>query len=99
MSHRLVVALTATILCLILALPAAAQGRSALRGGAAGALIGGIAGGGRGAAIGALVGAGTGALLGRQARRSRGRYYWWRSNCYYRSRHDNWYRVSRRYCR
>jgi hypothetical protein len=46
-----------------------------------------------------LVGASTGALLGRQARRSHGRYYWWRSNCYYRSRHGNWYRVSRRFCR
>src|SRR4051794_24257285 len=101
MKQRIWVALGAMVVCLILVQPTEAQntGRSALRGAAAGAVIGGVAGGRRGAAIGALVGAGTGARIAREGRRAHGRYYRWRNNCYYRSRHGNWYRVSLRHCR
>ncbi len=77
----------------------AQTGRGALGGAAGGALIGGLAGGGRGAAIGALVGAGTGALIASHGRRARGRYYWYRGNCYYHGRSGRWYSVSQRNCR
>lgn len=84
---------------LALAQPAASRtGRGALGGAAGGALIGGLAGGGRGAAIGALVGAGTGALIASHGRRSHGRYYWYRGNCYFHGRSGRWYRVSHHYC-
>jgi outer membrane lipoprotein SlyB len=102
MIHRVSIAFIVMIAALALSLiqPATAQvRRGAARGAAAGAIVGGIAGGGRGAAIGAMVGAATGAAIGREARRSRGRYYMWRGNCYYRGRHGHWYRASRWACR
>ena len=98
--HRAKFVLVPMIALLVLAEPAAAQtARGALGGAAGGALIGGLAGGGRGAAIGALVGAGTGALIASHGRRVRGRYYWYRGNCYYHGRSGRWYRTSARNCR
>ena len=104
MTRPLTIALVPMIALLISAhsamVPATAQtARGAVGGGIAGAVIGGAVGGGRGAAIGAVVGAGTGAIIGREARRSRGRYYWWHGNCYFHGRNGRWYRVARRYCR
>jgi hypothetical protein len=99
MVRRISMALMFMIVVLISIQPTASQARPALRGAAAGAIVGGIAGGGRGAAIGAMVGGATGAAIGREARRSRGHYYWWRGNCYYRGRHGRWHHAPRWKCR
>ena len=72
--------------------------RGALGGGAAGAIIGGIAGGGRGALIGGAIGAGTGAIIGDMQRR-RGNFYWHNNRCWQRTRANEFFPVSNRYCR
>jgi uncharacterized protein YcfJ len=73
--------------------------RGALVGGASGAIIGGAVGRGRGAAIGAGVGAVTGAIVGDQMQRRRANFYWHNNQCWQRSRNNEFFRVSNRYCR
>lgn len=73
--------------------------RGALIGGASGAIIGGAAGRGRGAAVGAGVGALTGAIIGDQMQRRRANFYWHNNQCWQRSRNNEFFRVSSRYCR
>lgn len=82
--------------------PAAAQDPlgGALIGGAIGGIIGGAATGRAGGAVaGAIIGGATGAIIASEARRYRGGYYWWRSQCYYRYPNGDFVRVRRGYCR
>lgn len=82
--------------------PAVAQSgaaRGALVGGASGAIIGGAVGRGRGAAIGAGIGAVTGAIAGDQMQRRRANFYWHNNRCWQRTRNNEFFPVSSRYCR
>ncbi len=95
----------ALLLTLAVAIPAheAPAQNNALGGAIGGAIVGGAIGGaatgkGSGVAIGAAIGATTGAIIGAEADRRSGGYYWWKGDCYYKDRNENWYRVSRSKC-
>jgi len=81
---------------------AAAQNNAvggAIIGGGIGAIIGGAATGKAGGAIaGGIIGAAAGAALGSQLEPRRGRYYWYRGNCYLRWHNGSYHRVSRHNC-
>lgn len=94
--------LTFALLIEVFTTPSFAQSgaaRGALVGGASGAIIGGAVGRGRGAAVGAGVGAITGAIVGDQMQRRRANFYWHNNRCWQRSRNNEFFPVSNRYCR
>jgi len=80
--------------------PAQAQNNTvggAILGGVVGGVIGGAATGrAEGAIVGAVIGGVAGAAIGNEADR-RGRYYWYRGDCY-RKVQGGYARVSPRYC-
>ncbi|MDP2409444.1 MAG: hypothetical protein Q8M26_04065 [Pseudolabrys sp.] len=70
----------------------------AIIGGGIGAIVGGAATGRAGGAVaGGIIGAAAGAALGSQME-PRGRYYWYRGDCWRRNRDGGYTRVSRRNC-
>ena len=70
----------------------------AIIGGGLGAIVGGAASGrAEGAIVGGIIGATAGAAIGSQME-PRGRYYWYKGDCWRRHRDGSYHRVSRRNC-
>ena len=102
MMMRIGIAVAALALVALPATQASAQYNNtvggAIIGGTAGAIIGGAATGKAGGAIvGGVIGAAAGAAIGAEMQ-PRGRYYWYRGDCWRRYRDGSYHRVARRYC-